>query len=127
MSCCHPFNLAPNILPTSAAGIKHGQQQILLQTAGAAVTRSSLVRQERSPLGKLDGGVIRPLTKPDLYVASSEPDNVRNSRPWLKSVVLYHGEALSRLRKVLWHQLCKKQSTQLRMVLSQTWQGLQSH
>ena len=60
---------------------EHGQQQILLQAARAAVARSSLVREERSSLGKLDSSVIRPLTKPDLYAARSEPDNVRNGRP----------------------------------------------
>lgn len=87
---------------------EYGQQQILLQAAGAAVARFSLVREEWSSLGKLDGSIIRPLTKPDLYTASSEPDNMRNSRPQLKSTVLYQGRALPGLRNVPRHQLCKK-------------------
>lgn len=31
MSCCHPLDLAPNFLPTSAAGTERGQWQILLR------------------------------------------------------------------------------------------------
>lgn len=107
-NCCWPFNCAPDCLPTSAADQEQGQPQILLQAARAAMARSSLVREARSSLGKLDGSIIRPLTKPDLYAASPEPDNMRNSRPQLKSMVLYQGIALPGLRKVLRHQLCKK-------------------
>jgi len=87
---------------------KHGQQQILLQAARAAVAHSSLVREERSSSGKLESSIMRPPIKPDIYAASSEPDNVRNSRPRLKPVVLYQGIALPGLNEVLRHQLYKK-------------------
>lgn len=84
---------------------EHGQQQILLQAARAALAGCSLVREQRSSLGKLGSSVI---TKPDLHAASSEPDNVRNSRPQLKLMVLYQGIAFLGLRKVLRHQFWKR-------------------
>lgn len=68
----------------------------------------SLVREERSSSVRLGSSIVRPLTKPDLYAASSEPDNVRNSRPQLKSMALYQRIALLRLMKVLRQQLLKK-------------------
>lgn len=82
--------------------------QILLQAARAVLAHCSLVREWRNSLVKLGSRVIRPLTKPDLCAASSEPDNMRSSRPQLKLTFLYQGMAFPELRKALRHQFLKR-------------------
>lgn len=58
-------------------------------------------------MSRLEGYAVRAVTKPDLYTASSETNDMRNSRPQLKSTVSQQGRAFPGLRKVLRHKLQK--------------------